>query len=71
MPEVKLSPDQRREVARRALAGETPTALGKEFGISRQHVHRIRDDALDLDAYRDIREEYELRRNALESRSLV
>jgi hypothetical protein len=37
----KLSPDQVREIYRRRMAGETITALGREFGIHHSHVSSI------------------------------
>jgi hypothetical protein len=38
---IKVSPERAAEVQRRALAGESPTALAKEFGICRQWVRAI------------------------------
>lgn len=40
---AKLTTEQAREVRRRARAGESPTRLGDEFGVSDTLVQRIRD----------------------------
>jgi ribosomal protein S14 len=38
---MKLSPERAAEVKRRALAGESRSALAREFGICRQLVRAI------------------------------
>jgi hypothetical protein len=38
---MKLSPERAAELKRRALAGESRTALAKEFGVCRQWVRAI------------------------------
>lgn len=40
-PNAKLSNDQRREIVRRNLAGESKKSLAKEFGVARFAVQRI------------------------------
>ena len=41
MPAYKLTEGQKREIARRAHAGENRTHLAQEFGVERQHVYRM------------------------------
>lgn len=43
-PPVKLTVDQRAELARRAKAGESCAALAREAGVSRQYVSQLRRD---------------------------
>jgi len=43
----RLSQEQRDEIIRRALAGETPAPLSKEFGVSKNYVALLRAKALD------------------------
>ena len=42
LPAYKLTESEKREVARRAHAGENRTHLAQEFGIRRQHIYRMK-----------------------------
>lgn len=42
----KLTPEQRQEITRRVLAGETSASLAKEFGVTPQCVSLIKNKAL-------------------------
>jgi len=48
----RLNRDQRDELTRRVLAGETATALGKEFGVTRAYVTLLKAQALDPERFR-------------------
>lgn len=48
----RLNQDQRDELIRRVLAGETATALGKEFGVTRAYVALLKAQALDPERFR-------------------
>ena len=41
LPAYKLTEGQKREIARRAHAGENRTHLAEEFGVKRQHIYRM------------------------------
>jgi Zn-dependent peptidase ImmA (M78 family) len=45
VPTKKLSEEQRRELILRALDGESPTKLEREYGVSRQYIIRLRNVA--------------------------
>jgi hypothetical protein len=47
----RLNQEQRDEMTRRVLAGETATALGKEFGVTRAYVALLKAQALDPERF--------------------
>jgi hypothetical protein len=51
-PFHRLNQDQRDEMTRRVLAGESATELGREFGVSRAYVALLKAQALDPERFR-------------------
>ena len=49
MSNTKLANGARRELILRALDGESPTQLFKEYGISRSRVYQMIDEAKEAD----------------------
>ena len=49
MVNITLNNEARRELTLRALAGESPTRLSKEYGISRSRVYQMMDEAREAD----------------------
>lgn len=47
----KLTQEQRAEITRRVLAGETAASLGQEFGVTRQYVALLKVQALDPERF--------------------
>jgi len=47
----RLNQDQRDEITRRVLAGETAVSLGKEFGVTRAYVALLKAQALDPERF--------------------
>lgn len=47
----RLNPEQREEIARRVLAGETAAALGREFGVTRAYAALLKAQALDPERF--------------------
>jgi len=45
MPKEKLTPSDRRALVLRALDGESPSALSKEYGVARSWVYVLVDEA--------------------------
>jgi hypothetical protein len=46
-PHTKITHEQRAEITRRVLAGESSPALAKEFGVTRSYVSLLKNTALD------------------------
>ena len=49
MTNTKLANSARRELILRALAGESPTRLSEEYGITRSRVYQMMDEAREAD----------------------
>jgi len=47
----RLNQEQRDEITRRVLAGETAVSLGKEFGVTRAYVALLKAQALDPERF--------------------
>jgi hypothetical protein len=47
----RLNPQQREEMTRRVLAGETAAAVAREFGVTRAYVALLKAQALDPDRF--------------------
>lgn len=47
----KLTPEQRQEITRRVLAGESVVALSQEFGVTRQCVSLLKNKVLDPERF--------------------
>ena len=47
----RLNQDQRDEITRRVLAGETAVSLGMEFGVTRAYVALLKAQALDPERF--------------------
>ena len=50
-PTSRLNQEQRDEITRRVLAGETAVSLGKEFGVTRAYVALLKAQALDPERF--------------------
>jgi DNA invertase Pin-like site-specific DNA recombinase len=47
MPYTALEPEQRRRLILAALSGESPSKLATEYGVSRSHVYKLKEEAIE------------------------
>lgn len=68
MSPTKLTPKDRRQIVLRALRGESPLALSREYDVARSWIYYMIDEAkANADsAYTDAQDDLEFRRQVLE-----
>ncbi len=65
----KMSPIERLEATLRALSGESPTALSREYGVTVGRIYGLKKEAMELDPEEWISEageEYRLKKAIVE-----